>query len=343
MSVFRSILVAALLLLCGQNLMAQGFIIPWPPRPPRPAPQAPFPLEMTRHRIDVAIEEKTAVTRVEQHFFNPTARQLEGYYLLPLAEGTVLSDFHMTVDGKEMTAELLPADKARGIFEDIVRQSRDPALLEFAGRQLVRLRIFPIAPGSTRKIGLKFSETLAADNRTVSYRYPLRRPDDGASAKTDLRVSVDIRQSTPIGTIDVTSHKAEIIRQDAYRARVALEAQIDYLQEDFHLHFSLSDGDLGLGLLTHRAPDENGFFMISIAPGFQNDDQPPLPKDITFMLDVSGSMEGIKLSQAKAALRHGIGQLQPADRFNIVRFATQAERLFTTMTAASDERQAEAQ
>ena len=75
----------------------------------------------------------------------------------------------MEIGGKMMDAELLPADKARSIYEDIVRKMRDPALLEYAGRDLFKVRIFPIEPHSRKPIKISYTELLRSDTGTVTY------------------------------------------------------------------------------------------------------------------------------------------------------------------------------
>ncbi len=75
----------------------------------------------------------------------------------------------MFIDGKEMEAELLDAKKARKIFEDIVRQMRDPALLEYQERNLFKARIFPIEPHSTKRVKISYNQVLSKDNGTIVF------------------------------------------------------------------------------------------------------------------------------------------------------------------------------
>src|SRR6185295_11075056 len=106
--------------LSSRPAMADGMIVV-----PSSSP-APFPLSVKYHRVRVDIRDAVAHTTVDQEFFNPTGRRLEGVYIFPLPSGAVVSDFAMEIDGKVTRAELLDATKARGIYEDIVRRMRDP-------------------------------------------------------------------------------------------------------------------------------------------------------------------------------------------------------------------------
>src|SRR5436190_12626974 len=114
-----------------------------------PPTHFPFaPLEVTSHHVNVKIDGQVAITSIDQEFYNPNDQRLEGFYMFPVPKGAHIDKFSMEIGGKSVDAELLSADKARGIYEDIVRKMRDPALLEYAGRDLFKVRIFPIEPRS---------------------------------------------------------------------------------------------------------------------------------------------------------------------------------------------------
>ena len=130
----------------------------------------PFaPLEVTSHHVDVKIDGQVAVTSIDQEFYNPNDQRLEGTYMFPVPKGAHIDKFCMEIGGKMMDAELLPADKARQIYEDIVRKMRDPALLEYAGRDLFKVRIFPIEPHSRKPIKISYTELLRSDTGAVTY------------------------------------------------------------------------------------------------------------------------------------------------------------------------------
>src|SRR5262249_21136176 len=113
----------------------------------------PFaPLEVSSHHVEVKIEGQVAVTSIDQEFYNPNDQRLEGTYMFPVPKGAHIDKFSMEIGGKSVDAEVLPADKARGIYEDIVRKMGDPGLLEYAGPDLFKGPIFPIEPRSRKPI-----------------------------------------------------------------------------------------------------------------------------------------------------------------------------------------------
>src|SRR5574338_74542 len=151
------------------KIFADGFIVI--PRP-NPIPNA-FPLEVVYHKVDIKIDGQSAITTIDQSFYNPSEFQLEGFYIFPIPKRAVINNFTMVINGKETKAELLDADKARKIYEDIVRQMRDPALLEYSEQNIFKLRIFPIEPRSEKKISIIYTQILESDNNFFDYIFPL--------------------------------------------------------------------------------------------------------------------------------------------------------------------------
>jgi Ca-activated chloride channel family protein len=126
--------------------------------PPPCDPVCPEPvliadqLNVRSHRVDVSIADQVATTRIDQIFHNPNSWAAEGTYIFPIPPGAAISGFTMTVDGEPVEARLLDADEARRIYDDIVRNLRDPALLEYIGEGAIQASVFPIPPGEDRRI-----------------------------------------------------------------------------------------------------------------------------------------------------------------------------------------------
>ena len=147
----------------SQPALADGIVIPDPPPLSGPVLLEDIWLTIRYHRVTVTIENQIAVTHVEQEFVNEYDWEVEGTYIFPLPVGASISKFVMWVDGVPIEGKILPADQARKIYEDIVRERRDPALLEYVGRDAVQVRIFPIPAGGSRKIDLEYTEVLPVD------------------------------------------------------------------------------------------------------------------------------------------------------------------------------------
>lgn len=341
----------------------------WPPRPVPPVPlPVPRPLldqelQLVSQAARVDISGALARTRLTQTFQNTTNRTIEGTYIFPLPEGAAVSGFAMTVNGKRTEAEILDGDRAREIYTGIVQKMRDPAILEFIDRNLVRARIFPIAPRAEQKIELEYSESLKAEGGGASggYRFvvPLRLPTGGAAqtASVDIRIRAEggvravyspthevevkrdgdtARVSGEFGTRDGTVQPVAVTG-DTRRRIVAPDNPINRTgsDRDFVLYFTTARGRVGVNLVTHKSGGEDGYFMLLAAPDATVSPQEIAAKDVVFVFDTSGSMSGEKIEQARRALLNLLGNLNERDFFNIVTFSSDVRPFRDRMTPVS--------
>lgn len=307
---------------------AQGFIIPADLDVGSP--------ELVDHRAEVGIADQVAEVAVQQVFRNPGSRELQGVYYFPLPTGATVKNFTMWVNGEPVGAELLEAERARDIYEEIVRRRIDPGLLEFVDHQLLRARIFPIPPGKERRIRVEYTQLLEHQNGLVRFVYPLRAtsaspgstPRNTGVGNGVRAIQVKIKGSATLHNIYSPSHAVEIVQKDDHHALVSYESAETADADDFVLYYGLEDREFGLNWLCHKAAgDEDGYFMIMVSPKVRIPRSAILKKDLVFVLDVSGSMAGEKIEQAKQALRDCITKLDDRDRFNILAFSS-GVRLF---------------
>src|SRR5664279_6363670 len=240
----------------------------------------PFaPLEVTSHHVEVKIDGQVAVTSIDQEFYNQNDARLEGTYMFPVPKGAHIDKCSMEIGGKMMDAELLPADKARQIYEDIVRTMRDPALLEYAGRDMFKVRIFPIEPHSRKPIKISYTELLRSDTGAITYLYPLSTEKLSSRPIKDLSVKVEVKTTQPLASIYSPSHKVEIKRDGANRAVIGYESKEEKPDTDFQLVYSTEARDVGLNLITDKPDGDDGYFLLLAAPTVSNETK-PAPKDV---------------------------------------------------------------
>ena len=303
-----------------ESSYAQGIIIEPTPRQPRPLVGGPITIE--EHRVGVEIDGPIATVHVTQVFRNETSRTVEGVYVFPLPPDAAISDFQMTVDGSVMEGKLMAKDEARRIYEEIVRSQRDPALLEYLGRGLFQTSVFPIPPGESRKIELAYTEVLPIQDGLYHFQYPLRTQRFSNVPVKDLSVHVELRNQPGLRTIFSPSHRISVDRSGEDRADIGFEATASTQISDFDLFFGVSDSAIGLNLLSYKPANEDGFFTLLAAPEVEAELEDVVRRDIVLVLDVSGSMEGDKIQQARDAAHFVVDRLNSGDRFNILSFST---------------------
>src|SRR5438445_1490722 len=299
----------ALLGTLSTSLFAQGWI-----DPVRPAPQdLNGRVERLRSAVQVSITGRVARVTVEEWFRNNGPALEEGMYHFPLPGEAVFSSYSLWQGDQELRGEAMDATQARSIYEAIVRQKRDPALIELAGQGLIRARVFPIAPGETRKITLKYTQLL--DRAGDAWRFRYLGDRNRGSAPRSFRMEVD--SAARFGDPYSPTHQVQVTRRDN---RLELTLADGAAAGDFELLLPLARGLIGLSLLPHHPAGEDGYFMLLLAPGAAAD-AAALRRDIVAVIDVSGSMSGEKIQQAKSALIQLLGTLREGDRFRLVAFS----------------------
>jgi Ca-activated chloride channel family protein len=337
-----NILLIVALLISTSPVNADGIIIPEPPIcDPHPCP-SPFPisqLAIKYHHVTVTIEDQIVTTHVDQVFKNDNDWQVEGTYIFPIPEGASIGEFILWIDNEPVQGKILTREEARGIYEDIVRTMRDPALLEYVDRGAVQASIFPIPPGGERRIELEYSEVLAADNGLIHYRYPLNTEKFSTHPLEEVSISVRAESSVPVKAVYSPTHNISIDRENEFNFVVGYEESDVLPDKDFDLFYSISEEDFGLNLISFRDPldkDQDGFFILLAAPNVEVDPARRIAKDVILVLDRSGSMEGKKFLQAQEALKFVLSHLNPEDRFNIIAFSTGTDAYAQSLKPASE-------
>jgi Ca-activated chloride channel homolog len=270
------------------------------------------PVARVGSRVTIAVDDRVARVQVDERFRNGGPTLAEGSYFYPLAGEASFTDFSLWLNDEELRGETMDADKAREIYESIVRRQKDPALLTLAGHGLVRAQVFPIQPGETRRVALRYTQLLTRQGDALRLRYALGLR--GSDSATELRI--------------------EIARGDLYGTPYSPTHAIDSRTNGGKLEISVSPGNAGdvelflplrrpvagATLLSHASGGEDGYFMLLLAPGPAGRAQ-AVPRDLPLVVDVSGSMSGTKLEQAKAALQQALGTLGSNDRFRVIAFS----------------------
>jgi Ca-activated chloride channel family protein len=318
--------VAALLVgTLSSSLLAQGWVDPI-----RPVPQNPTGrIERLRSAVQVSVTGRVARVTVEEWFRNNGPVMDEGMYHFPLPGEAVFSSYSLWQGDQELRGEAMDATQARSIYEAIVRQKRDPALIELAGQGLIRARVFPIGPGETRKITLKYTQLL--DRAGDAWRFRYLGDRNRQSAPRSFRLEAD--SAGRFGDPYSPTHQVRVAREGNRLEVTLADASAG---GDFELLLPLARGLIGLSLVPHHPIGEDGYFMLLLAPGAAAD-AAALRRDVVAVIDISGSMSGEKIQQAKTALIQLLGTLREGDRFRLVAFSGGVRRYAQGWTAATTE------
>jgi Ca-activated chloride channel family protein len=331
----RNLLTCAVLLACASPTWAHGLLIPDDKTLP--------PLAMLNHNVSISINDQLATTRVEQTFRNHTDRNLEATYVFPVPKGATVNKFTMWIDGKETKGELLPAAEARNVYTSIVRRTQDPGLLEYIGNDMLQLKVFPIAPKSDQKVAVSFSFVAGKEGNLVEYVYPLKTDGKATATLEAFKVKATLTSQHGVGNVYSPTHAIAVKRKNEKEVEIEFEKNQALLDKDFQLFYSLSDADVGLTALMHKpVTADPGYMCLLVTPKMDRSKISQLGQDVVMVLDTSGSMRGVKMEQARKALKYCLNNLTPKDRFSIIQFATVVNRYRDELVEASSERVAHA-
>jgi Ca-activated chloride channel family protein len=311
---------------------AGGFVLPrpWPHPHPQPVPP-PVPPAASYRVAAIAVDARLAdqVARVQytQTFENTGGGQIEATFVFPLPYDSAVDQLTLLVDGKEHPAQILDAATARRRYEDIVRSSRDPALLEWVGGGMIQSSVFPLPPGAKRQIVLRYSHSLRQAQGLTDWLLPLRTARYSSAPLDELRVQATLESPTLLKNIYSPTHPLQIERLDGRRATVKFAAQQVTPDADFRLFFDSGEQPATARIVSYwPSGDEAGYFMLLATPSLEDHAAPPAaPKTVICVVDRSGSMSGPKMEQARKALDFVLNRLNPGDLFNVVAYDSEIE------------------
>ncbi|MBC8088065.1 MAG: VWA domain-containing protein [Phycisphaerae bacterium] len=318
--------IALALLLASATAGAQGRII-LRPCPPPPCPRdvvcsppiifrcggrggAPR-VEHTNTRVRVALVDRVLRYEVTETFENRGSNLGEADYMFPLPTGSAFEDVRLEINGELVAGETMDAGRARAEYERIVREQRDPALVEWMGAGLLRARIFPFNAGEKRTIAVRYQQVAPREGDAL--RVEFRRPDAQDNTRNSLQIELPVNG---YGEPYSPTHDLTVRREGNHRI-----AELRGNARDVVVLVPVPrNAEASIGVLTHAAGAREKFALVTVAPPAVSSGRSS--RDITFVMDVSGSMSGGKLAQAKAAGRQLLNTLDGDDRFRLVDFAT---------------------
>ena len=322
-------------------LSAQGWIVPRPcglgiqPLDVRPQPIVrDCSANIVRTRSDVRVELADHVLRyeVEERFINRGGTLGEADYLFPLPTNAAFQNLALSIDGELVAGETMNAGEARNIYESIVRARRDPALVEWMGHGLLHARIFPLEPGKERTVVVRFQSVAPREGDALRIDY-FR---GGAPGTTNVRdggrtsFTLNYRQAPDLGTPYSPTHQLDVADRDGRRT---VDVRGD--ARDVTLLVPVrARNEAAITALNYAPGNEDGFTLLSVTPPAERRTD-VIPRDVTLVLDVSGSMQGRKIEQARAAGHQLLSTLRESDRFRLIDFSSDVRTFRDDFVAAT--------
>lgn len=289
------------------------------------------PVEITHVAVKVLVRGAVAETTWEMTVKNPSSVRQEAVLTLPVPEKALLKGFSYGVPGQggkapaRYPARLLSAGEARQLYDWIVGRALDPALLEFAGYGVVRSSVFPVDANSFILMNVTYEQVL--DSSSGRCEYVLPRTE--AVQQADWELKMEIEPDPSIGgkggspvQIYSPSHEIRSVRMQSGVEKIELAPQAAGEPGSFRLYWKYEkEGTVAPGFSLFACPPagkgKDGYFFLLWEP----ENKPSsLPREVTLVLDRSGSMRGDNLTKVKAAARRIVQHLGEKDFFNLIAY-----------------------
>ena len=294
--------------------------------PPRPMPQPPQSYKIKELAVNVNLTDQVAKVQVSQSFVNTGSQQMEVRFLFPLPYDGAVDRMTFLVDGKEYEAKLLSAQEARQTFEDYVRRSQDPALLEWMGNGMFQTSVFPVPPGAERQVMLRFTQVCRKTDGLTEFLFPLSTAKYTSQPVEKVKLDVTVQSQAAIKNVYSPTHAISVQRPADTSAQVSFSSTQEVPTSDFRLLYDVGDAAIGASVLSYRRDTaDEGYFMLLVSPEVKRISDRTLQKTVVFVVDRSGSMSGKKIEQAKAALTFVLNNLREGDLFNVVAYDSEVQ------------------
>lgn len=316
---FRAVCFAAVMIVLSSTLPAQIPLV----RDVMPQSSAGPEFRIKSVEINAEVRDQIATVQMAQTFQNTSSRVLETQFLFPLPPDAAINGLTLIVDGKELTGELKTKEEARRTYEEIVRQRKDPALLEFMDRGLFRTSVFPIPPGESRRVEIRYVQLLTSLDGLVDLTLPAGPACTHGVKVDELKIDVRIESNRPLGNVYSATHELGFKRPDEKTARGHFEARDVTKTQDVRILFGSKEKEVGISVVSYKPDDgDQGYYLLLATPGSSDDRKPTIGRTLLFVVDRSGSMAGEKMEQTKSALKYMLNSMTEQDTFNIIAFSS---------------------
>ena len=322
-------------------------------RTPDSTREVPVPLEHTE--VEARIAGFLAAVDVTQEFHNPFAEKIEAVYRFPLPQDSAVHEFLMTIGERTIRGILREREEAERIYAQARRAGHAASLLSQERPNVFTQRVANIEPSESIDVHIRYLHALSYADGVFEYRFPMvvgprynppgHAEGIGAVARAtehtsgqaveveylrpeersghDIGLAVELEAGIAVHRFDSPSHAVDIEPAGETGARIVLREYDSIPNRDFVLRWEPKEASLQGALLTHQVGEQGTFALMLVPPSERERERRPL--ELSFVVDVSGSMEGANMELARRAVRAGLEGLREGDTFQLHSFSNDVD------------------
>ena len=279
----------------------------------RPIPRRLTPVQVSGVDVSVQITDRLAVTTMTMSLYNPSSRQQESKVIIPVAAQAGIHEFGLEGAQGKFPGKLIPRDEARKIYDEIVRRSLDPGLLEFAGQGMVKSSVFPVPGRGTSRVRLVYEQILEVDGDRIDYALPRTE-----APTYQVPWTVDVEWKIKGGIAGVYSPSHDMSERRLGRGCIALKNRGGMQPGSLLLSATRRKKDNATAsIMAYPSAKDAGYFLMLLTPPAMEKQQ-AVKREVSIVIDKSGSMAGEKIEQALKAAHQVIEGLDDGEAFNVI-------------------------
>ena len=295
----------------------------------------------------------------------------EGIYVFPLSETAAVDHLRMTIGDRIIEGQIKERAEAKEVYEQAKQEGKRTSLIEQERPNIFTTSVANIGPGERIIVEIEYQETLRYDRgqfqlrfpMVVGHRYipgtpviiedqgpkgsgigldtdrvtdasritpPVQKPGQGSINQVSL--SLTLTAGFPLATIDSAFHPIIVVHDTDGRYHITLKEETVPADRDFQLTWQPAiDTTPTATVFTEQREGATYALLMVMPPRRQSETSSLIPRDVTFVIDTSGSMAGTSIDQAKASLALALSRLTTQDRFNVIQFNNQVRALFPSL------------
>jgi Ca-activated chloride channel family protein len=295
---------------------------------------------------------------------------LEGVYVFPLPETAAVDHLRMHVGDRIIEGQIKERSEAKKVYEKAKQEGKRTSLVEQERPNIFTTSVANIGPGERVIVEIEYQETVRYDQGTFQLRFPMvvgqryipgtaviiegqelnglgamldtdRVPDasritplvqkPGQGSINPVSLSLSLTPGFPVAKVESLFHPVIVIPDHDGGYHISLKKDAVPADRDFQLTWSPAPStEPSATVLTEQRNGETYVMLLLVPPTQQHDATPLMPRDLTFVIDTSGSMAGPSIEQAKSALATALTRLTTQDRFNVIQFNNTVRSLFSS-------------
>ncbi|MBW9169711.1 VIT and VWA domain-containing protein [Clostridium estertheticum] len=264
---------------------------------------------------------------IDQVYENKGSNDVEAIYTFPVPDGAVISGFEAVLGGRTIKGLIQDKEEANKIYENFKNNDNNTFLLEEFRDNIIRIVIGKIISNEVVQIKVSYIEELSYENRNLKLIIPtiitpinLSRENGIINKNDDYKFTLSLLvESLTKLEFKCSSHKLKVEYEENNLYKVTLDGQNQRMDKDLEIILEEQEKVETTGMIYEYPREDKGILYLRFIPEIEID-QITSGENYIFLLDISESMGGDKLTEGKNALQLCLRNLAVGDTFNIVAF-----------------------